>query len=624
MATSDIAKQSVFDNRIIQQSPAFAVNKGALSLTAVPFRAIGESTTQHTYNCPIPSQNIFIDRAVDWESTFTVRCDVAPITVPRGANEPILSLGKDVAFTSFPLHSMTQTMTATINDTTVTMNTQDVLKEVIRLTSLPANRKSRTCPTHDDMYVSHTDAYLTNSTALGGYGEAYDVYNVGNGAYPLVRFCRADGTPLVGSANYVGDNGIQVDFVNGIPIRTALSDANTVNLYLQITSTEKLVLSPFIFANSHEWDTGLFGINAIQFVMNLGSPSRVLRSAGGSGRIVSNVVFPPQDTTPFTDSRVLFQFLTPSLDVPLPPKSVVPYMEFPRYITNVNPGAVSGSQNGGLGQDFTIQSQTIVLPQIPDMLIIYARPQSYGTNTTLGDYHFPPSQISLNFDNFAGLLSAHRQTQLYQMAVHNGLDMDYASWTGRGYTGRDGRAVPLVGGYLVLRPGVDFALQSGQAPGLAGNFVLQYNITLRNTTGADLGAGDTVSLYTVAVNAGFFESMAGSSRVIKAVVSEADIISAEPAGVGSQDALKRVVGSGFFDNLGSVLGKLPAIYSATKPVISALKPMAPGKVGSVLGALGYGATGGAPGVGMSGGAPGSTGGQRGHSGGKKSLASRLM
>ena len=394
MATSDIAKQSVFDNRIIQQSPAFAVNKGALSLTAVPFRAIGETTTQHTYNCPIPSQNIFIDRAVDWDSTFVVRCDVAPITVPRGVNEPILSLGKDVAFTSFPLHSLTQTMTATINDTTVTMNTSDVLKEVIRLTSLPMNRKSRTCPTHDDMFVSHTDAYLTNSTALSGYGEAYDVYNVGNGAFPNVRFTSPTGQDLVGNNNYLGDNGVQVDYVNGIPIRTAVSDAGTAQIYLRINSIEKLTLSPFIFANSHEWDTGLFGINAIQFVMNLGSPTRVLRSAGGSGRTVSNVVYPPQVASPFTNSRLLFQFLTPSLDVPLPPKSVVPYMEFPRYITNIVPsGTIVGTQTGGVGDDFVIQSQTIVLPQIPDMLIIYARPQSYGTNTTLGDYHFPPQCI---------------------------------------------------------------------------------------------------------------------------------------------------------------------------------------------------------------------------------------
>ena len=67
--------------------------------------------------------------------------------------------------------------------------------------------------------------------------------------------------------------------------------------------------------------------------------------------------------------------------------------------------------------------------------------------------------------------------QLYNMSVHNGLDMDYASWigqahsSGQSYPGRQqGQIIPTVGSILVLKPGQDITLQSGQAPSLVGRW----------------------------------------------------------------------------------------------------------------------------------------------------------
>lgn len=48
--SSDIVKEAVFDDRILQTRPKFAVEKGALSLTNAPFSAISQTTSQHTYN----------------------------------------------------------------------------------------------------------------------------------------------------------------------------------------------------------------------------------------------------------------------------------------------------------------------------------------------------------------------------------------------------------------------------------------------------------------------------------------------------------------------------------------------------------------------------------------------
>jgi hypothetical protein len=286
-------------------------------------------------------------------------------------------------------------------------------------------------------------------------------------------------------------------------------------------------------------------------------------------------------------------------------------MEFPRYLSQpvTLPAGISTQ----------LQSQTITLPQIPDLLIIYARPTSYAA--TEGDYVFPVATsrennvqpLSVNFDNFSGLLSSVTSEQLYFMSVKNGLDQDYQSWAGLGhsaggsYTGRQqGQIVPLVGGALVLKPGEDITLQSGQAPSLVGNFTLQFNLTVTNPFAVSKDA----QLVVITVNSGFFESIRGSSRIIKGVLSEQDIISAPPAPMSG--SLERMVGGFSFSSLANVLSKAKDIYSKTKPIVSAIKGALPeegmaGRVRGALGAVGFGEGMGA-----------------GRSGGKKSLAARLM
>jgi hypothetical protein len=118
--------------------------------------------------------------------------------------------------------------------------------------------------------------------------------------------------------------------------------------------------------------------------------------------------------------------------------------------------------------------------------------------------------LSVNFDNFSGLLSSQTTEQLYAMSIKNGLDMDYATFIGSAYAGQAqvptgipvlgttlvvgtntntatgttavtlggsvpsfagvaglGKGlVPTVGSILVLKPSQDITLQTGQAPSL--------------------------------------------------------------------------------------------------------------------------------------------------------------
>jgi len=292
--SADIEKLAVFDSRIVQSRPRYAVEKGALSLTNAPFNAISATASQHTYNIYVPSENVFVDRAVEWTSTVTMSSVITPSgTLANWAlNFPIVVPGVDFALTAFPLNSLCSTMTATINDTTSVINSQDVLKEVLRLTDYKKNRLQRTCPTMLDKYQCYDDAYGLPNCPLNGYGTAMDYDGVQNGAFGQIVFTDSAGQPLVEGKCYT--NGVLTATqgavpstaiagtyrcVNGLPSLVASTGnsgvvdcAGPFTIFYQWTSTEKLVLSPFTFSDVHEWDTGLFGINNIQLIMNLQSP----------------------------------------------------------------------------------------------------------------------------------------------------------------------------------------------------------------------------------------------------------------------------------------------------------------------------------------------------------------
>jgi hypothetical protein len=550
MSTSEVSKVAVVDPRIVQQRPSYAVEKGALSLTNTTYSAIANSSASQTFNIQVPSENVFVDRAVDWVNTVS-----AVITFTLGAapaaGVPLLIPGVDFSLAPFPTTQCVNTMSATINDSTVTINTSDVLPQILRLSDMASARKQRTCPTMLDRQYkvtqsgSNTQAVLAGngvvlattqatalSTPVGSYADAFSAAEVPNGAWSGLVVLP----PTVGSGQQY-----TIDAASGLPL--SLASAGPYNINVQWTTTEKLVLPPFIFGDEYELSTGLFGVQNIQLTVNmLPTPTRALRISDLSSGTLSpytaagvTVAFSQVGSSPFASPRLQVQFLTPPIEVDLPAKSVVPWMEFPRYISP-SQLALAGSAVTPVAN--LLQSQTITLPSIPDLLMIYVKPQSYSTST-VGDWVMPVSQISVNFDNFSGLLASHTQQELYKMSFMNGVDMDYSTWSGSAW-GTAGK-VTTVGGPLVLRPGRDFPLQSGQAPGLVGNFTFQFSGTWLNSTPYGALPTDYVSIYVVAVNSGFFETIKGSSRIIKGILTETDILGASQ--VAAPDSLARMVGS---------------------------------------------------------------------------------
>jgi len=446
-----------------------------------------------------------------------------------------------------------------------------------------------------DIYGLNPDTLEFPNSPLSGQASRYASDESPNGAWSQWSFCDSTGTPLLQNAAGAAITGSSALNYGGIPCTAALAGVQAFTVYLRWQSTEKLMLPPFIFGNAFELSTGLFGVQNFQVQMNMSTtPSRAWRVASSwlSRVFVGTAASSSSPTisvfqwvtagvgsySPYPLQPALsVQFLTPALDVPLPAKSIVPYMEFPRYITTgitavpstlgaaKSAKGLSIGQAGGPSSGTQVSSNTITLPNIPDLLLIYLKPaianaalfttQPYANagltwDSTIGDFTLPIEAISINFDNFSGLLANHTQYELYKMSIDNGLEMDFPEWSGesRGFFAAaaatpptDNALVTMVGGPLVLRPGRDFALQAGQAPGLVGNFTLQISATVSNQFPSQIAASG-VNLYIVPVSSGFFETIKGSSRIIKGVLTEQDILSA-PATAPSSE-LERPVGSG--------------------------------------------------------------------------------
>ena len=227
---------------------------------------------------------------------------------------------------------------------------------------------------------------------------------------------------------------------------------------------------------------------------------------------------------------------------------------------------------------------------------------------------------SIQFDNFAGVLSSHSTEQLYSMSFQNGLETDYNSWRGQAKT-KEGHT-QLVGGFLVLKPSKDITLQEGQAPGLLGQYSFQANCRVRNTHTTETYTH--LDLFIVAVNSGFFETQNGSSRILKSILSEADVLGAKQGGTTTGN-IQRMVGSGLGKQIGS---RLMTMIRNHRPIVTAVKTAlqnsnnkVANKVGNMLETKGFGSCGaGVTGAGVTGAGKSS----KKKESSKKAILSRLM
>ena len=557
--------------------------------------------------------------------------ELLPSVSGANAENTYQSIGapSDLSLGMFPLQTLATTMTATINDCSVSVS-GDVLHEQLLLSQTRDSLEQRTCASKYDVYAWSVDDARANNGAIQAYDGARDS-DIPNGAAPIVFVNPSSGkefnqfdaysftVPSTGTVVTVPVINYRPAFIpytsnlvgQAIPSSTLpggqwiIKPTNAlipVPVMFRFQSTEPLCLSPFLWQDSKQMsEVGLYGITNMTINLTLASPGPVVGYdkgtvgvvTGSQGRLYMdklsnaygsynymtrqsgiNALFgnmrlqPPtanigNQTGPWvTPPRLLCTFLTPPPEITLPLVSSVPYVEFPRYNS-------SATAAWGVNGTVSVQSSTVTLSSIPDLLVVFVRPAYRGQ--TQCDTYIPISNIGVTFDNYANLCSNFSQEDLYACSVAGGLDMDYNQF--RGYArGRFPTLVPyssgvqgglfdtykatsgnvqLTGAPIVLRMGQDIPLSSGLAPGTLGNYSVQVNLTLDNSNGffnylntGGLATANNVIITLMGVNSGFFESVRGSSALRKTILNTNDVEAASTSSSVTSSQLVRLVGAG--------------------------------------------------------------------------------
>ena len=596
----------MFDGRVWQPPPQWVIEAGALSISNAKFASLATSAGQCTYQIQVPSTSVYLDRLLNWSATvgiqFTVCLgDAVQAQVYQNqaqANsfpQPIVLAqpGYDFSLCPSPLHSLVTSLQASIGDTQVANNLSQTRELLSLLSDSASNRKERTYPAFLDIYQSYIDAQGAANDPMAGFEHATTGGTEPNGAWPIDFLNPISGASLgSAAAMFVIDaagvwtqvtpipalplaappipaaNNQRYDVVYFLPQRSPIilgtyqTDGGAAQvqpvglaapgytLKWSFSVIEPLQISPFLWQETHERQTGLAQLQNVQIICNMQTPlqARLVRwrpNGSNGGRYFSQISYAQiaGSPSPFQDTKIEALFLTPPIELmPLPEINTVDYQQVASY-------PFSGVQLAGTSA--VVQSQTLSLPIIPDYLIVAVVPQTnyysgsiYSFAQCEGTWYLPITNVSLTWSNVSGLLSSMSQSQLFNMSKANGLEMTWAQWRGYAntanilnaslpkaaqpaqglvafpaYPTQIGGDANLTGGPLVLRPGKDITLETGTASGMsAGQWTAQFSVTVDLSHLSDgqktaLSANQGCSIVVLAINGGFFATRAGSSRV---------------------------------------------------------------------------------------------------------------
>ena len=566
MADLDIQKVKFYDSRVVQNKPSYLIQESNLATTNTSFRAISYTQSTLNFNINTPSLSVFIDRKLPISATVNMQITATAGSNNLAAGDTVCIIGKDLALAPYPLHSMFNSVQVSINDSVVSSQVADHLYEVARMTDLPENRVQRTTPTLLDTYAKYSDAALANNNPLGGYHNTPVETHEARGAFSGFTFCNSNGNVVQGAMG--GSSNCAIDaYGNCVAGAAGIAAGAPIVFYCQFSVTEYLQVSPFIFNEQESDPTALFGVQNLQILCNIGSPARVIRLVQNAATEIqftqAGVAFNTTGGTPFQGQpECNVTFITSPISLSLPERSVVPYMEYNVFQTTNS--QVLGAQNlfsPYYTNNVTITSNTIVLSQVPDYLVIWCKPAGQN-GVDLGDFYCPISKLNILFDNYSGLMSSFNQEKLYEMTFENALRMGWSQFRGIARVASTGAndhtLVPLSGCPLVLQMGKDITMSSGLAAGVLAQLSLQVTATCNSTIDQDV----TPNLYIMPINSGYCVTQAGQTMVIKAPLTEQDVISAPTGRVLGRKALGRYVGGSLFDNISSAVGKVRGVWDS--------------------------------------------------------------
>jgi hypothetical protein len=243
----------------------------------------------------------------------------------------------------------------------------------------------------------------------------------------------------------------------------------------------------------------------------------------------------------------------------LPSKNVVPYIEYPRYISSGNPPVGAYKSLTGNTAEFT--SQTLTLNVVPDKLVIFARSRSNATVCNVPDRFLAIKKVNISFNNSSGILSSADQRALWAISHENGSNQTWSEFSGYATKNNLASGYPndtaTTGSILVLTMGKDIQwTQDYISAGSIGNYSLQVKVQVENQGSSTVADADLV---IIAINSGIVVLEQGVSSVFTGILTKEDVLKASDSQAGDYNVVGwsenvRMTGAGLLDQI-KTLGK---------------------------------------------------------------------
>jgi hypothetical protein len=239
----------------------------------------------------IPSESVIVDREVLLETDLTFPINISNVPV----NEQAFNLGITDAMGAFPLNSLFISLSASINNTNVSTNIQDLLPLLLRMNSTRDMYKysggSPSMP--DQAYLDYSDAINSSNSPLASWNtQGYDNDLAPRGARPLnvtIKQLTSAGA-----------------FVSASPL--CVTATNTFVVTIQGHFIEPLFLSPFIFGNPEYNKGGFVGVNAMTINATADTTGRRLFSTANTNYTYNIKLGTPAKSNPFKNTNLLSHF----------------------------------------------------------------------------------------------------------------------------------------------------------------------------------------------------------------------------------------------------------------------------------------------------------------------------
>ena len=572
---------TVQDDRIqaITDKIQYAVVKGASSNNPIQNAATSVSTSSIVFNQPIPSETTLVDRRIMIKTQFLFK-------LQKGNTNSKVLYPQSWNFAPFPLHQLCQTLSLTLNNTSVSTQIRDILPAMLRcMDTEDLYEYNSMCPTSFDRYAKYNDEAYGYIDADADAASAADIKHLASGA-------------VNSYSNFQGFKGLRDEFIprGAFAIDGYFSDsAGTTSInqtavnaldtntpfYVKLTTFEPVLISPLVWGKGRA--AGMYGLQNIILQYTLtNDASRAIRGITNFGTTTLQSIL---------SSEIHLNFLTPQPSTLLNARNVLPHYQFDRLVSSF-PNNVPTPYNSG-NNGAPISSQTFTLSVIPDYIIVYIRPPTSKLPSYKPDSFATISAINIQFANTSGILSTAQINNLYFISHENGYNGSFLEWANKAWGASSSQGhhdyVPTSGSVVILRFGKDINLPEFASPGCVGNWSLKIDVVAQQThsgqfveetwTGSDNTARtDTqtslgMELNILAVSSGCMVLERGQSSVHLGLLTRQDALDASNAETVGFQGSQKLVGKGFFDGLGSVFGKVKDFASNALGTVKNIAPL---------------------------------------------------